>query len=413
MVDRAALTLVHVHSEAASWHFARGQCRYMTERGLTVYGISSSDGGALEAFGDEEGIETQAVEITRTIRPLRDLVAVLRLRARLRAIRPQIVEGHTSKAGLIAMIAAWLVRVPVRIYHNHGMMLSAATGLRKRILWVAERVTCALATRVLYVAPSVRDDALRLGVCPPSKTEVILSINGLDAKMIFAPAAVGPDARERTRRRYGIPDDALVLGFVGRLFRVKGVAELVAAWDRLSREHSNLHLLAVGAYDEKEPLQPGVVRQLQADPRIHLTGFLPDVAAVYPAMDVLVLPSFHEGLGYVLIEAAALAVPVIGTSIPGILDAIEDGVTGIIIPPGDVDAIVEASSRYLLDPEMRLRHGVAGRQRVLRLFEPESVWAAQLSLYRRLLGEKGFALPNVEDTSARRDDPEVESSLGD
>jgi glycosyltransferase involved in cell wall biosynthesis len=142
-------------------------------------------------------------------------------------------------------------------------------------------------------------------------------------------------------------------------------------------------LLIAGDFDAREPLPAEVVDRLQRDPRIHLLGYVEDMPPIYSAIDVLTLPSHHEGLGYVLIEAAAMEVPSVGTRIPGIVDAVKDGVTGTLVPPGDPVALAEAISKYLRDPSLRREHGRAGRQFVLRSFSQERVWE---SFYQEYLG---------------------------
>ena len=304
-----------------------------------------------------------------------------------------MVQGDTSKSGLLAMVAAWLARAPVRIYRNHGMALSSARGVRRTLLWWCERISCLLAHEVLYVAPSVRDAAIQEGVCAPSKAKVVLSANGLDTEGRFNPANLEPGAGDKTRERYGIPTEALVLGFVGRLFRVKGICELVQAWETLAEAYPSLHLLVAGEFDTRDPVPKPVEKQLRNHKRIHLVGYVDEMPPVYAAMDVLILPSFHEGLGYVLIEASAMEVPVIGTRIPGIVDAICDRVTGTIIEPGSVTAIVETVRRYLDDPGLRKCHGQAGRRYVLRTFQQQRVWGELYTHYENLARIKGLPAP--------------------
>jgi glycosyltransferase involved in cell wall biosynthesis len=285
------------------------------------------------------------------------------------------------------MVAGWIARIPIRIYHNHGMALLSETGTKRMLLWWCERVSCLLAHQVIYVAESVRDAAVHERLCPPTKATVISSINGLDAAVYFNPRNVAKNARSQIRQFHGIPKDALVVGFVGRIFRVKGVAELLSAWKDVSRRFSVSHLLVVGAVDSRLPAPPEVVEQLQQDPRIHLTGYIRDMPPYYAAMDVLVLPSFYEGLGYVLLEASAMELPVVGTKIPGIVDAVCDGVTGTLIDPGDVTALARAIITYLKDPELRRMHGAAGRKYVSDKFSQEQVWDALYQEYERLLAQ--------------------------
>ncbi|HEY7335882.1 MAG TPA: glycosyltransferase [Bryobacteraceae bacterium] len=379
-----------VNTEPRSWDFWRGQGTFMRARGIDSHCVSS-DGDLLHRFGRSEEVTVHAVEITRTIAPWRDFIAVLRLATLFRRLRIQIVDGNTSKAGLLAMAAGWLARVPVRIYHNHGMALSSATGARRLLLWACERASCALAHRALYVSPSVRDAAIQEGVCPRSKAAAILSINGLDALQQFNPATLPPGSRATVRERHGISLNAPVLGYVGRLFLVKGIVPLIEAWRILSMRYPDLHMLVAGDFDPREPLPEDFASVLKKDSRIHLVGYVDNTAPIFDAMDISILPSFHEGLGYVLIEASAMERPVIGTRIPGIVDAVNDDETGALIEPGRPDEIARAVSRYLDDPELRRLHGSAGRRMVLEKFSQQRVWTELHQCYARLLDAKGIS----------------------
>jgi glycosyltransferase involved in cell wall biosynthesis len=381
-----SIKLVHINTEDLSWIFFVGQGAYMKARGLEFHAISSS-GEYLAKFAASEDVKVYTVEISRAIEPAKDILSIYNLWRRLRLIRPHIVEAHTSKAGILGMIAACMARIPIRIYHNHGMALLSEQGYRRLLLWWCERIACLLAHEVIYVAESVRDAALKQGLCLPDKTRVICSINGLDVAGRFNPEKVGEKARAKTRHKHGIPADALVMGFVGRIFRVKGVTELVAAWDHLSKIFDSLNLLIVGTIDSRVPAPPEVLERLRNDPRIHLTGYVENTPLYYAAMDLLVLPSHHEGLPYALLEASSMQLPVVGTRIPGIMDAIRDGVTGTLVERGDTAALANAIGTYLMNPELRRKHGLAGREFVLRKFSQERVWEALYKEYRRLLSQ--------------------------
>ena len=172
---------------------------------------------------------------------------------------------------------------------------------------------------------------------------------------------------------------------MGRVVRDKGLVELVEAWQTLRAERPELRLLVAGDFEPQDPLPPEVEKLLRTDPRVHLTGFVWDMPPLYTAMDVVVLPTYREGFGTVAIEAAAMELPMIATEVPGCVDAVQDGVTGTLVPPRDAATLTEAIRRYLLDPELRRRHGRAGREWVLREFRPEDVWEAQYAEYTRLL----------------------------
>jgi len=269
----------------------------------------------------------------------------------------------------------------------HGRPLTTAPGLKRFLLRWSEKVSCRLAHQVLCVSHSLREEAVAARLCPPDKIKVLRagSINGVDATGKFDPAQIGPQVREKIRVQYGIPLDALVVGFVGRVVRDKGLAELVEAWQVLRDEFPMLHLLVVGPFEPQDPVPPAVEKVLWSDPRIHRTGRVLDTAPLYAAMDLVVLPTYREGFGLVAIEAAAMELPVVATRIPGCVDAVQDGITGTLVPVRDGLALAVACRRYLRDSELGLRHGQAGRQRVLRDFQPEALWEAMFQEYVRLL----------------------------
>jgi glycosyltransferase involved in cell wall biosynthesis len=386
--------LVHITTVPESLTFFTGQVGYMKARGFDVQAISSP-GELLHRFAAAERIAAHAVDMPRRITPVRDLVAVSRLWRRLRRSRPHIVHAHTPKGGLLGMAGAWLARVPVRIYHIHGLPLMTATGPKRHLLKWSERVACALAHQVLCVSRSVREVVIAERLCPPDKIKVLRggSVNGVDAAQAFNPARLPAGVALEARARHGIPADALVAGFVGRVVRDKGLAELVRAWQGLREEFPGLHLLIVGPFEPQDPLPAGVEAVLRGDPRIHLTGEVWDVPPLYAAMDLVVLPTYREGFGIVAIEAAALGLPVVATRIPGCVDAVQDGVTGTLVPVRDGGALADALRVYLRDPVLRRKHGAAGRERVLREFGQEALWEAVYQEYTRLLGDRGCPVP--------------------
>ncbi|MHC4406445.1 MAG: glycosyltransferase family 4 protein, partial [Planctomycetota bacterium] len=319
--------LLHVTTVPASLGFLSGQAAYMRPRGFDSSALSSPD-ALLEKFAASEDVSVDAVEMTRRISPLCDLFAVVKLCRRMRRIRPHLVHSHTPKGGLLGMIAAWLVGVPVRVYHMRGLPLATKKGWKRAILRVAERISCRLSHRVVCVSRSLADVAVDEGLCPAEKIKVLAhgSGNGVDATRRFNPSRLDREAGRRVRNHQGIPPDALVAGFVGRVVRDKGVEELAEAYRLLRDRFPSLHLLIVGPFEPEDPVPPRVERLLRRDDRVHLVGHAADVPSFYAAMDVLVLPTYREGFPNVLLEAAAMTLPVVATKVCGCTDAVDDGV---------------------------------------------------------------------------------------
>lgn len=380
--------------------FFRGQVGDLARRGFEVHALSSP-GDDLDRFAAREKIPVHAVPMARRIAPLSDLVSLARLWWRLRVLRPTIVHSHTPKAGLLGMLAAWLAGTPVRIYHIHGLPLMTAGRWKRALLRRVERLACRLAHQVLCVSHSVRAVAIEHGLCAPEKIRVLLggSVNGVDARGRFDPARAGPAASRAKRAELGIPAEAMVLGFVGRIVRDKGLVELVAAWRTLREANLSLHLLVVGAYEDGDPVPRAVVETLEADPRIHLVGQTADVVGCYAAMDVVTLPSYREGLNGVLLEAGAMQLPAVASNIPGCSDVVVDGVTGRLVPPRDGPALAAAIQEYLDCPALREAHGRAARERILREFRQEAIWEAVADEYRRLVTQMAPDLADRADST--------------
>jgi len=376
--------------------FIRRQMEFLRARGFAVHAITSP-GEALTRFAAEHGITDHAVPMQRRITPFQDLVSLWRLYRIFRKIRPQVVHAHTPKGGLLGSLAARLAGVPARIYTIHGLPMMTATGLKRQLLYWAERISCRCAHRVLCVSHSIREVAVRERLCAAEQIQVLGhgSSSGVDALDEFNPAH-DVSQRQEIRRRHAIPEDALVVGYVGRIVRDKGMVELAHAWQTLRQRFAELHLLLVGPFEPQDPVPREVEAVLRTDPRIHLAGQTRQTPPYFAAMDVCVLPTYREGLPNVLLEAAAMRVPVVATRIPGCIDAVVEDVTGLLVPPRNAAALADALGRLLDSPALRRRLGEAARQRVLRDFQPEIICQAIYDQYVGLLKDKGLGEPNAD-----------------
>jgi lipopolysaccharide/colanic/teichoic acid biosynthesis glycosyltransferase len=366
---------LHVTTIPMSLVFLRGQIPYMQQRGIEV-AVLSSPGPDLEEFGRAYNVPAYAVEMRREITPLRDLFALRGILRVIRTLRPDVVHAHTPKGSLLGMLAAALGGVRWRIYHMRGLPFASATGWKRKLLWLSELIACRLAHRVLCVSHSLRKQAIDARLCPRDKIDVPYggSGNGVDATDRFNPALLSPSARSKTRARFGIPADARVIGFVGRLVRDKGIVELARAWRALRVEHPDAHLLLVGPLEAQDPIPREVEEQLRQDHRVHFAGMDWNTPPLYAAMDVVALPTYREGFPNVPLEAAAMGLPVVATRISGCIDAVADGETGLLIPRFDANALAVALGRYVKDEQLCALHGAAGRERVLREFSQERIW---------------------------------------
>jgi glycosyltransferase involved in cell wall biosynthesis len=188
------------------------------------------------------------------------------------------------------------------------------------------------------------------------------------------------------RRNLAIPDDALVMGYFGRLIREKGIEDLAIAWRKLRIIFPNAYLLLCGSAEKKDPVRPELLSELQACARVRrLVAVIDEMPGYFSATDVCVLPSYREGLPNVALESAAMKVPIVATRVLGCVDAILDGITGLLIPPHDSQALAEGLEHLLRRPCLRQRMGETARQFVTERFSEDEVSSRLLGEYARIL----------------------------
>jgi glycosyltransferase involved in cell wall biosynthesis len=366
----------------------RGRLQALRAAGYRVVLVSSPGELAVRIAG-EEGVEHCAIPMEREISPLADLISLVRLCGALRRLRPAIAEFSTPKAGLVGSVAGFLCGIPVRVYVLRGLRLETASGLKRRILTIAERLAAACAHLVVCNSESLRARALSLSIAPRRKLLVIGSGSsaGVDTGR-FAPRT--ESIQDEVRAGFGIPANEPVIGFVGRLTRDKGVPELLQAFEEVLENFPLAWLLLVGWFDESaDALQAADHAKIATHPRILCTGFVSETAPYYRAMDLLVLPTWREGFPNAVLEAAASGVPVVSTLVTGARDSVRHNRTGLLIPPGDVRVLTLAIERLLLDPALRRQMGVAGRAWMTERFVYTLVQRRTIGLYSKLIRNLG------------------------
>lgn len=326
------------------------------------------------------GVRALQAEIPRAIRPAGDLRALAHLYRLMRRERFTAVQSVTPKAGLLGMMAARLCGVPLRVHWFTGQVWATRRGAMRALLKTADRFIAGSATHVLVDSASQRDFLRAEGVLGPDAGFVIGqgSIAGVDTQR-FRPDDASR-ARLRAQLRASV-DDVIVL-YVGRLNRDKGILVLARAFADAAKVCPSLRLWLVGPDEER---LEGEVKRLcsSVSERVHLAGYTDCPEACMAAADVFCLPSYREGFGSVVVEAAACGIPAVGSSIYGLTDAIEDGVTGALFPVGDAEALAARLVSLGGDGSVRHAMGQAARRRALERFEASYVTAGLLEYYRR------------------------------
>jgi glycosyltransferase involved in cell wall biosynthesis len=362
-----------------------GQMGYMKNRGMEV-AMVSSDGPRRAEIAAREGCPYYVVPMTRVISPVRDLVSLWQMVRLIRTLRPDIVHTHTPKAGLIGMLAAWWCRVPVRMHTVAGLPLMETTGMRRRLLVLVEKITYRCASGVYPNSHRMLQYIEEQRFCGAGKLKVIAagSSNGIDAHYFDLTPALRERAKT-VRSTYGIPEDALVFVFIGRIVRDKGIQELVAAFSALSPRHP-IHLLLVGPFeDDLDPVDDACRAAIGQNNAIHVTGYQQDVRPFLAAADILAFPSYREGFPNVPLQAGCLGLPSIVTDINGCNEIVEEGVNGLVIPVKDTQALQKAMARLIEDADLRRRCATEARARITGLYGRDVVWDA---LHKEYMDQK-------------------------
>ncbi len=340
----------------------------------------SSPGEELEEVARREGVRTVSVPIERHIAPFKDLVTLFRLVQLFRKERPWMVHSLTPKAGLLAMMAAWMCRVPVRIHTFTGLVFPTATGLTQKILMTTDRITCGCATLVNPEGEGVKRDLERFGIT--KKPLHIIgngNINGIDLMHFDRTAEVEAEAA-----KYRM-EGCTTFCFVGRMVHDKGMNELVSAFRRLYEADRRVRLILVGPFEDAlGPVLPETKEQILHHEAIRFMDFQKDIRPFLAASDIFVFPSYREGFPNVVIQAGAMGLPCIVTDINGCNEIIREGVNGIIIPPRDEDALFKAMERLLKEADERKRMARNARKLIASRYGREELWKRLMETYKSL-----------------------------
>jgi len=326
------------------------------------------------------------VSLERRIAPWSDLRSLWRLYRLFRSGRFSIVQSMTPKAGLLAMLAAWAVGVPIRIHTFTGQVWATRSGMTRRLLKSIDRIIHKLTTASLADSASQREFLIAEGICTPSAISVLAkgSVSGVDTTR-FRPDI---SARTSVRERLHIPESDILLLFVGRVTHDKGVLDLAAAFATVADDRSDVHLLIAGPDESRLRARLAAICVRHAD-RLHVLDFVERPEEIMAAADVLCLPSYREGFGSVVIEAAACGVPAVAARIYGVVDAVDDGRTGLLHTAGNVSELTDVLCRVVANDDLRRTLGDAARARAVSEFAVERLTGALASFYRGLLENTG------------------------
>ena len=323
-----------------------------------------------------------SIPLKRKISLVADVVALFGLVLLLRKHQFDIVHSMTPKAGFLVMVASFFARVPVRIHTFTGQVWCTKKGFSRFFLKQLDKVTALFATHILVDSPTQYDFLLDEGVINKRKASVlgIGSVSGVDLNKFKPNLAV----RNKLRSELNFSEDDVVVLFLGRLTADKGMLDLVLAFAKTHANRPFVRLLIVGPDEENllADLQRVATNCIDS---IHHVGFTDTPQHYMAASDLLCLPSYREGFGGVVIEAAAVGIPAVGSRIYGLMDAIAENKSGLLFEAKDVSALNDCLMQLVDNKQLRLRLGQNAKQRAESYFSSKVLVKAWLDYYRMKL----------------------------
>lgn len=291
--------------------------------------------------------------------------------------RFDIVQYATPNASFYASIAAKRAGVKNRLYTHWGSRyMGYEGGIGRFVFKTIEKITCHNSTIIETESFSLMEYSIKDGLYPREKASVIWNGSACGVKLDNYDLSKREEWRKQILRKYNIPEDAIVFGWCGRITRDKGHNELFEAFRKLKENNNKARLLMVGRYDNVETIDQELFKWAQGCNDVIFTGPVPgnQVPVMYSAMDVFCSLSYREGFGLVVIEAAAMKLPGIVTDVPGQVDTIVKGETGLLVPAKDVDAVVKAMEYYVNNPEKIKEMGEMARKNVEEKYEQKQLF---------------------------------------
>ena len=362
----------------------RKQIDHILAAGIDLALVSSS-GPELDELCSSLPVRCFAIPMVRKTSPMLDLRALLALTRYFRRERFDIVHSSTPKAGLLTALAGRAAHIPVRIHTYTGQVWVELHGLMRWMTRESDKLIARLNTHCYADSYSQRNFLVDERIVDAQRISVLGegSLSGVDLER-FDPT-LPTWRRAETRKRLGLAETSVVIIFVGRVTRDKGVTELIEAFRTLQQRYKDIDLVLAGPYESiRDTLPTGSLKELSTNTHIHSVGFASRPEEYLAIADVFCLPSYREGFGSVVIEAGAMNLPSVATRVTGLVDSVVDGETAILVPPKDAIALARALKEMIESADLRHQMGRAARQWVVQHFDAAVINRAVVDEYFRL-----------------------------
>jgi len=380
-MDKQKKLIVGITAEG-SVNLLLGQLTYFKSLGYQTYLLAPYSERSAN-FCKNEGCEHLVINIEREISLWKDLQTLWQIIQIFSKVKPDIVNLGTPKVSLLGMIAAFLLRVPKRIYTCRGFRFEHEVGPKRNILILMEKITSIFSHQVICISKSVQDLGIKHQIFDDKKSLVINkgSSNGVNLSL-FDPKKAIVEKKNEIKLTYDL-SDKFIFGFIGRIVDRKGIKELMEVFDEMYVENQNLRLLLVGPFEMAQITDKSLLDKADQHPGIINIGrVMQDEVPPYLALiDVFVLPAWWEGFGNVLIQAAAMGIPVISTDATGTKDAVDDGFNGILVPVKDKLKLKKAMLQLFVNEDLKFTMGENGKLWAQN-FDREKIWNEMDKLYR-------------------------------
>lgn len=357
----------------------KGQLAYISNN-LSI--VAVADGREhLERVREREHVEVRHIKMCREINPIQDIFSLIELVKLFKKEQPDIVHANTPKGSLLAMLAAWVCRVPNRIYTVTGLRFETTSGCFRRLLIAMEKLTCACATRVIPEGEGVKKTLIRENITSKPLQKILNgNINGIDLNYFDRTDEVLLKANSSN-----LKSEDFTFVFIGRMVKDKGIHELVRAFCRLNKKNQRTGLLLVGPLEpELDPIDKDVLDLINTHKKIKWVGYQSDVRPFLAVSDALAFASYREGFPNVVLQAGAMGLPSIVTDINGCNEIILEGKNGLIVPSQNEDALFRAMSYFVDYPDEVKQMAQNSRALIADRYEQTKVWEATLQMYKDL-----------------------------
>jgi glycosyltransferase involved in cell wall biosynthesis len=383
-MENSKIKICHIaNTDRAVRFLLLNQLKFFQQQGYNVSAVCSN--GKFVKDIESQGIRVKTIEVKRKISPVSDLIYVFQLRRYLRKEKFALVHTHTPKPGLLGQLAAKMAGTPIIINTIHGLYFNQDSNFLKRKFFIfIEKIAAKCSDLIFSQNQEDIQTAIKENIC--SATKIKYLGNGVDLEK-FNPNRFSQEFIKEKKQKLGISEHRKIIGIVGRMVQEKGYYDLFEAISIIAKDFPDVLVLAIGPREprKKDAVDTDMIDKLGIKNNVLFLGERTDIDEIYPIMDIFVLPSHREGFPRAVLEASALARPIIATDIRGCREAVDNGSTGVLVPKKDPQKLAKAIMYFFENPDKAKQMGKNASTKALKEFDEQLVFAKLIREYRALI----------------------------